>query len=577
MQRAAIASIAVVFAGFAIVISAWAQDDTDEKPTLHQDIVPPARGEGRASSLMAGKSVFGPQPTAGQNPSAFANGEKILPQPERKTERRGKEPILGQGGFAADRNTRTKPDRSTGPDSTLQYVTVFNPSVLPFKRMSAMNGVSASFELETRNPTTREDLPVRGVPSAERDLFWGTVMIELKTGQDVAIPSVAPDMRILSYEVEPRVELRFSKDYADNYYVGSDESGVSGTYRLVFMADADALYFAPKVPNRQYRVADVTRHPHRPAGFTPLPPEVQKQADRALRTLGVSPRSRLDEAMDKLTFYFRGFSPKDLPPTKGNTFWDLFENKAGVCRHRSYAFMIAATGLGLPTRYVTNEAHAWVEVWVPSYWMRVDLGGAALRMNVDNASDKSLHQPRSEDPFKSPQEYEDNYTQLEGDIGGLTDEQIAERRQTPGSESGTNDELDFNPAAPDTDSADTSRTVGPGRSLAELPESATKNKIQGHIVITQTVDEAFRGEGLPVSGVLKEDNTDKGIYGQRIDIWLAPVGRHGDNAELVGSTVTKADGSFSAIASLPDSMQLREYEVYATSPGDSQYAPALSH
>lgn len=576
MKRPAFAAFAVVFLAAAVVVTAAAQNDPEpERPTLHQDIVPPARGDGRASTLMDGKSVFGPSPTAGQNPSAFANGEKILPQPERKTERRGKEPILGQGGFAADRDTHTKPDRSTGADSTLQYVTVFNPSVLPFKRMSAMNSVTANFELETRGPNTREDLDVGGAPSQERDLFWGSVMVQLKTGADVPLPSVAPDMRLLSYEVEPRVELRFSKDSSDNYYVRSDEAGVSGTYRLVFMADADALYFAPKVPNR-YTVSQVTRHRHRPASFTPLPANVQQQAEKAMRKLGVRPQMRLDEALDRLTYYFRGFSAKDLPRDTGNTYWDLFINQAGVCRHRSYAFMITATALGLPTRYVTNEAHAWVEVWVPDYWMRIDLGGAALRMNVDNASDKSLHQPRDEDPFKSPKEYEENYTQLEGDIGGLTQAQIDERRQTPSEAASQSNETDFNPEAPEVDSADTSKRVGPGRSLDELPPEEIENKIPGRIIITDTVSEAFRGEGLPVSGVLRETKTDKGIYGQRIDIWLAPVGRHGDNAELVGSTVTKADGSFSAIVSLPDNMHLREYEVYATSPGDIKYAPALS-
>ena len=36
--------------------------------------------------------------------------------------------------------------------------------------------------------------------SFDRDLFWGSIMVELTPGRDVAIPSVAPDMRILSYE-----------------------------------------------------------------------------------------------------------------------------------------------------------------------------------------------------------------------------------------------------------------------------------------------------------------------------------------------------------------------------------------
>ena len=578
MKRAALALVLAVCAAAVITLSASAQDKGGtQKPILHQDIIPPEQGQGRASALMDGKAVFGATPTEGKNPSAFANGEKILPQPEHSRERKGKEPIHGQGGFAADRDTVTRPDRQTGSDDTLQYVTVFNPSVLPFKRMSAMNAVDEQFQLRSRDTNARQELSVGGAPSSERDLFWGSLMIELSPDKDIAIPSVAPDMRILSYEVEPRIPLVFSKDSSDNYYVRTEESGASGVHRLVFMVDASATYFAPRIP-KNYRVSDVTRLAH-PSIQVPVPPGVKAYADKALDKLDISRSSRLDDALDKLTYYFRGFSAKELPSMGDNTYWDLFINKAGVCRHRSYVFMITANALGLPTRYVTNEAHALVEVWVPqTEWMRVDLGGAALRMQVDNASDKSLHQPRGEDPFESPKEYDENYTQLEGDIEGLTDEQIAERKQSnPFASGDAASPSSFDPTSPESDSEDTSRRVGPGRTLDEIPEEAIKNKIQGRIRVTRSANEAFRGEDLPVEGVIFEDRDGSGIGGQRIDLWLAPLGRQGEDAELVGSTVSKGDGTFSAIISLPDDLALREYEVYATSPGDARYAPALSN
>ena len=34
---------------------------------------------------------------------------------------------------------------------------------------------------------------------------------------DIPLPSVAPDMRILSYKVAPNIQLKFSKDGADNF------------------------------------------------------------------------------------------------------------------------------------------------------------------------------------------------------------------------------------------------------------------------------------------------------------------------------------------------------------------------
>ncbi len=572
MQRLPIFfGLGTVTLAVALAFAAWGQGEGGDKPpVLHQDLTPPEEGSGRASSDGIGKTVFGPAPTEGQNPSAFANGQKILPKPPGDSKKKGTEPVHGAGGFAADRDTQASPDRQTGPDSTLQYITVFNPSVLPFKRMSTMNTVGPDMVLRTSNSHVREDQIVGGRPNSDRDKFWGNLVIDLKPGVDVPIPSVAPDMRILSYEVEPRTTLTFSKDGSDNFYVRSDESGVSGTYRLVFMADADAGYFAPQVP-RRYRVRDLARYAP-PEYMVGLPPNVQKTAERALSELRVYPSMRLDVALDKLTFYFRAFEAKPIANPTGDIYWDLFINKAGVCRHRSFAFMITATALGIPTRYVTNEAHAWVEVWVPgSKWMRVDLGGAALRMQVDNAEDKTLHQPRTEDPFAQPPEYENNYTQLEGEIDGLSDEQIAERR-----EGYDGADPDFDPEAPPSDDPDT--MVGPGRTLPSPSDSAASNKIPTDVQITGTEAVGYRGETLPVSGVLMaaEPGDVHGIGNQRVNIWVAPLGNDGEGAELLGHTVTEADGSFSLQLTLPDDMQLRDYEIFASTPGDARYAPAVS-
>ena len=76
-------------------------------------------------------------------PAAIRSGDKIIPKPPLSDPARAPkdEPVLGAGGFAADRQTQMRPDNKTGPDSTLHYVSVFNPDVLPFKRMSAFDAV----------------------------------------------------------------------------------------------------------------------------------------------------------------------------------------------------------------------------------------------------------------------------------------------------------------------------------------------------------------------------------------------------------------------------------------------------
>ena len=574
MRRLAVIAGLAVSAVAAAAMVLVAQEPPSKPPILHQDIAPPDPGEGRS-----GRPVFGPSPKEGQNPAAFGSGSKILPEPQSQERRQPAEPVHGRGGFAADRDTQTRPDYSTGPDSTLQYVTVFNPSVLPWKRMSALDSIDSSYRLYTADKNTRGDLTVGGQADSDRDLFWGSLVVELSPGKDVPIPSVAPDMRILSYETEPRISLRFSKDGADNFYVRSEESRAGGTYRLVFLADADSGYFAPRLP-RRLRVSEVARYAPRHL-IKDIPASVRRAARRAHRFLDIDTRTELNVALDKLTHYFRSFEAKAPPENRGNIYWDLFRSQAGVCRHRAFGFMVTANALGIPTRYITNEAHAFVEVWVPtSNWIRVDLGGAAQRMQVDNASNKSLHQPRSDDPFAKPDNYRNNYTQLEGDINGLTADQIAEGQQSSTGAStddaSADNMINFDPGAPET--TDSGSLIGPDRNLATLPRSATADKIPTKIHITDVAAQGFRGETLQVSGLLEggSGSDRKGIDGQRIDIWLAPRGRGGNEAQLVGRTVTSSDGTFYAQVQLPDDMPLMEYEVYASTNGDNRFAPTVS-
>ena len=81
------------------------------------------------------------------NPTAFAAGDKVLPKPSLDKARRphsganAASRCSAAGGFGADRETTMKPDENTGAGRTLHYVSVFNPDVLPFKRMSAFDAV----------------------------------------------------------------------------------------------------------------------------------------------------------------------------------------------------------------------------------------------------------------------------------------------------------------------------------------------------------------------------------------------------------------------------------------------------
>lgn len=505
------------------------------------------------------------------NPAAFQSGNKLLAEPSTDDARKQGEPVLGKDGFAADRSTSMTPDSNTGADSTLHYASVFNPDVLPFKRMSAFDAVAESYNLFVAK-TGQTVVPVSGTAGTDktRDRFWGSMMIELQPGKDIPLPSVAPDMKILSYEVKPKVRLEFSKDGADNFYVRATEAGASGPHRLVFLADADAGYFAPSLPTGRTRYTPNIVRTLTPAAIRPaVPAGVLKEAQVTLARLRVNGDMDLGEVFNRLVGYFRAFSAKPMP-SSGNIYRDLCDHQAGVCRHRAFAFMITANAIGIPTRYIENEAHAFVEVWFPErQWQRIDLGGAALRMEVTGANDKQLHRPRAEDPFVKPDAYRNNYTQLEGDIGGLSQQQIDDKRKSL-DDAPASGQFDT-PATTDPDGSGPDR-ITPDPTLPAVQHDPKKGSPTLEVIDADT--SGYRGAAVRIAGRVQVNG--KAIPDHPVDVYLSPKGMRGEKAESLGRAVTGADGTFRQEFSLPAKLGLATYEIYLASPEDAYYNAALS-
>jgi hypothetical protein len=562
MRARLFATIAVASAATAGVVIA--QSPPASQPILHEPI--PDLAPGSPAPTIGGAK-------RGGNPTAIVSGDKVLAKPALESassnaSQGGSGPVLGTKDFAADRATSMQPDENTGSDGTLHYVSVFNPDVLPFKRMSAFDTTTDDFTLHVAR-TALAEVPVGGATDARtRDRFWGDVEIQLAPGVDVALPSVAPDMRILSYEAKPPVRLAFSKDGADNYFVRSDEPNASGTFHVVFYADADAGYFAPQLPPRKYRVREVVGHAP-PELVQPLSDRVRRDAEITLTHLGVDADMDLGVAFNKLVGYFRAFQAGELKNHTGDTYRDLCDSQVGVCRHRSFAFMITANALGIPTRLVENEAHAFVEVWFPDRgWQRIDLGGAALRMDVAGANNKTLHRPRGDDPFVKPPEYTQSYTQLEGDIRGLSDQQLADKRKT----------LDQSPPSGATSAAGNGgSTPSPDRITPDptLPHVAQDpHKQTPRLLVTQAATSAYRGDLLHVEGIARVET--RPLADHVVAVYLSPAGENGQHPVQIGSAKTAADGTFRVDLPVPSGLSLSTYEIYLSSLEDAHYNASLS-
>lgn len=546
-------------------------------PTLHELL--------RVGSTTPSPTIGGTG-SAGGTPAAFAAGDKVLPKPDvaaPSSQDAKDEPVLGSGGFGADRTTSMTSDKNTGADPTLHYASVFNPDVLPFKRMSSLDAVTADFALVVARPAL-QDLPVGGTTDKSRDRFWGSVLVQLEPGKDIPLPSVAPDMRILSYEVKPRARLAFSKDGADNFFVRSDESSASGTYRLVFLADADANYFAASLPAQRY-TARLVQQRTPPELQHALPANVRAEAVITLRKIGIDPDLELKSAFNKLVRYFREFKEGDLPVDSGNIYRDLCDTQLGVCRHRAFAFAITARALGIPARYVQNEAHAFTEVWFPERgWMRVDLGGAALRMEVSGADNKTLHRPRAEDPFDKPESYADNYTQLEGNIGGLSTQQISDKRKSlddappsgeydsvGGSGGGTTDSAGRGGGS--ADAAAQQDRILPDPGLPTVEADPKKTSIDLEVTLADAA--AYRGDTIHVEG--RVSATGKAVRDHTVQVFLAPAGKAGDGSIPIGTAVTGPDGLFRQDFAVPAGMDLATYEIYLSTNADAYFNGAVSN
>jgi transglutaminase-like putative cysteine protease len=431
--------------------------------------------------------------------------------------------------------------------------------------MSALDTVEGDYVL-TVYDTSRREVSVGGSPVPERDPFWGSIAVELAGSKPIAIPSVAADMRFLSYETEPRTDLVFSKDGADNYYVEAADGRSTGQVRVVFLVDAPASYFAPTIPHGLTVAEAAARNPAHP-----LPARMQKAADTVMARIGINATMPLDEAIDRLVAYHRAFEAGDPPPHTDDIYRDLALAQRGVCRHRAFTFVITAWALGLQARFLANEAHAWVELYLPEAgWARIDLGGAALNMDVANAEDKQMYRPRAEDPFPKPPEYADNYTQLRGDIRGLTAGQLA---QAQGSGSGSGSGSGGGSGSLLGHATDPV-TPAPGEGLPAPSPDAYAGKAPTRVAVDAVDGDAIRGDRVKVKGRL----TDGGgvpLPHQRITIFFKPTDGSGA-ARRVGEGRTADDGSYVITVDLPDDLALGNHEVYGSFAGNARLQPALS-
>jgi hypothetical protein len=256
-----------------------------ERPVLHE-YVP---DEADLKALLA----FARKTGAGKLPPGFNQHGEQLTRPTDGLNPRPREPTISRMDRRTRRDRKAAPDRDTRHEGTLHYQMVFNPSVVPFKRVSALDAANAGFVLVSRNARYVK-VALKNVQNApDRTFFWGSVLLRTRRGFKLPLPSVAPGMAIHGYQTVPAgIAMTFYKDGADNFAVAAGRS--RRRVRLRFLVSAPNRYFSYQIPPG-LSLADV------PSARRPsVPPAVSLVAARMHRRLGISRTQPLGTVLDKL-------------------------------------------------------------------------------------------------------------------------------------------------------------------------------------------------------------------------------------------------------------------------------------
>ena len=562
--RARVVLVVVALSGLVVAASAIAQS------FVAHEYVPNAGAEDGSSLVSSAGSA---------EPAAIVVDGDLVPPPAGGSLRDGERPMRslpgdGQQGEEVGRRSPTfRPDRVTALPGAVGYFEVFTPTITPYKRVTALDGVAlvGNVPVLAVADVARTPVPVEGVASAPpdarpRDRFWGSVVLDFADGSVVPLPSVSPESRILTLRTEPpSARVHLERDHADNFYaVLEDGDRSTREVRVVFLTDAPRTYFGfdesaalPTAPSDAL-VAEVPV----------LPDAVESDALAFARDdLCLERGDPFDRVVSRLVEHFRSFEESEEPPADtGNIFLDLARGMRGVCRHRAYGFAITAMALGIPTRFVNNEAHAWVEIHMPERrgWLRIDLGGSAQGLVSRRADAGPAYQPDVHDPLPRPESYERSLARTSG--GG----------SSGASSSSASSVVD--PSAPPGSDPGATELTGTGRDpsapsppdplgLGTTPPAPVRAPLA--LALDRRHWDVLRGQSFEVTG--RATSAEAPADGVRVEVLLRDA-RGGE--QLLGVTVTDAHGVFHASFGVPPDAQVGERSLVVRCPVSARYVAA---
>jgi hypothetical protein len=527
---AAIAALlAVAVAGTAPAGAESPPPTTDHGAILHE-FVAPDPGE---DVSFAATTLEGDLPAAVQTPSGIATA----PDPRKPP---GADHVYSGGTTDDSPDSTYEPDRDTRRPNVENYDDPFSPATAPFKRLRAYDWVDPDYSLRVRDKTLKPML-TGGSASQADEPFYGDLSVDLLPDQPVRIPTVGPGARVLRFHANPEVPVEVFRDGADNWFVrGSARVRV----RLVMEIAIPRASFGSDFADVDWSALDV--------GQTPL--RLHAAAfQQVAQAVGISRGQRPREVVRKMVAYFRAFAPSDDPPSdKKDIYLDLALSKKGVCRHRAFAFLVTAQEIGIPSRMVVNEAHAWVEVFDGSLWHRVDLGGAAANLDHEPDASKPAYKPPP-DPYAWPESR---------DSGQDLADRNRDRSQQNGngSSGGGGGSAGGDAGAPQP---------GPSSAVDPLSEPSDPKAPRSDVTVAAIDSDVRRGYPFHVQGAVATSGAPCSHL--RVDVVLtSPQLQQGI---VIGSLSTDEQGRFDGAVVIPRDFSLGDYDLVVATLGDNRCAP----
>lgn len=432
----------------------------------------------------------------------------------------------------------TELDGQTDRVDRLDYQSSFEPSVIPFKRGGVQDrvrrGRDGGYSVEL-GPRSYQEVPVGGELREGQERFWGSFLVRLEPERHFRIPSVAPGQRVLSVETEPEVRVDLRRDQADNFYVVGDADEL---VRINIELAVDRWYFDGAIDDsvgwEDFEIADW------------LDDQLLERAETVFETIGVDRNSATPaEVLDRLVEYHRSFEsrPVELPPG-ADRYVEISRRGVGVCRHRAMTFLISARAVGFETRYVYNDAHAFVEVdWPGQGWRRIDLGGAADEIDVQNRGSGAIHDGIWDPEFTRPDQYQEEMARLGGEVDDTDPESGSEESTDPG--------IDADP-----DTGDVDAELGEFDEF-EPPHFQEEPGRGADVEIQESEGEVYRGSEIEVRGRVEPSEA-----GQVVEIVLVPVGAADLDAGIsLGRTDVEPGGGFQGRWEVPETVSLGRWQL----------------